>query len=172
MGTGQTVGGPTGLFTVYDGAVLQKGEYTFSVGLMNYDRDPGNVDITSYPLSFNLGLSNRFELFFSTEAYRGVKVNAPRNLSGFYLPNSTLFIGGVNTSGPAIILAPSGPGNGPFENRAVFRPQGTQPFTSFPYVGGSSGTFGLVPPFFSGPQFGFNAGTNALMGPPVAAGGG
>jgi hypothetical protein len=170
LGTGQTVGGPTGLFTVYDGAVLQKGEYTFSLGLVNYDRDPGNVDITSYPLSFNIGLSNRFELFFSTEAYRGVKVNNNRALSGFYLPNSTVVINGVNTTAPAIIQGPSGPGTGPYENLAVYRPPGTQPFTSFPYIGGSAGNFGLVPPLFSGPQFGFPAGTSALMGPPVAGG--
>src|SRR5205814_6246876 len=85
--------------------------------------------------------------------------------------NSQLFINGRFQSAPAIILAPSGPGNGPFEGAAVFRPTGLQPFVNYPFNGGSSGTFGLQPPFFSGPPFGFPAGTNATMGPPVIVSG-
>lgn len=169
--TAPTLDGPTGLFTVIDGDTLRKGEFTFSGAYSNRDRDPGNVDIVEIPLAFQYGLTNRVELFINTEAYRAIKVNSPRNLSGFYLPNSRVNIGGVLTSAPAIILAPSGPGAGPFENTAVYRPTGTQPFVQFPYVGGSSGTFGLLPPFTSGPLFGFPAG-NATMGPPVAGGNG
>ena len=169
VGTGGPVGGPTGLFTVYDGQTLRRGEFTFSAAYSNFDRDPGNVDITELPVSFQVGLTDNFELFFNTDAYRAVKVNSPRNLSGFYLPNSRLFINGSFQSGPAIILAPSGPGTGPLENRAVFRPTGSQPFVQFPYVGGSSGNFGLP---FSGPSFGFPALTNATMGPPTAGGNG
>ncbi len=171
VGTGGTMGGPTGLFTVYDGSTLRKGEFTFSAAVSNYDRDPGDVDITEVPVSFQIGVTNRFELFFNTDVYRGIKVNSPRNLSGFYLPNSSLFINGARRSGPAIILAPSGPGNGIFENRAVFRPTGTQPFVQYPFVGGGSGTFGLQAPFFSGPLFGFPAGTSAIMGPSIGSGG-
>src|SRR5205809_6335366 len=77
VGTGGPVGGPTGLFTVYDGQTLRKGEYTFSIAYSNYDRDPGNVDISSVPLSFQIGVTNNLELFFGTEAWRGVKVNSP-----------------------------------------------------------------------------------------------
>src|SRR3954471_24451326 len=106
VGTGGPVGGPTGLFTVYDGQTLRKGEYTFSAALSNYDRDPGDVDISSVPVSFQVGVTNHLELFFTTEAYRGVKVNSPRNLSSFYLPNS----GAFGFSLPAIILAPNGGG--------------------------------------------------------------
>src|SRR5215217_4178145 len=69
VGTGGPVGGPTGLFTVYDGQTLRKGEYTFSVALSNYDRDPGDVDITSVPLSFQVGITSNLELFFTTEGY-------------------------------------------------------------------------------------------------------
>src|SRR5918911_1669118 len=90
VGTGGPVGGPTGLFTIYDGQTLRKGEFTFSVAYSNFDRDPGNVDLTVLPASFNLGLNDRIELFFKTDAYRGIKVNAPSNLSSFYLPNSQL----------------------------------------------------------------------------------
>src|SRR5215216_5970639 len=95
VGTGGAVGGPTGLFTVYDGDTLRKGEFTFSVAYSNRDRDPGNVDIVEIPLAFQYGLTNRIELFFNTQAYRAIKVNSPRNLSGFYLPNSRVNIGGV-----------------------------------------------------------------------------
>ncbi len=129
VGTGGPMGGPTGLFTVYDSATLRKGEYTLSAALSNYDRDPGNVDISSVPLSFQVGLSNRFELFFTTEGYRGVKVNSPQNLSGFYLPNSQLRINGVFRRPGAIVLEP-----GASTNRAVFRPIGA-PFALFPYTG-------------------------------------
>lgn len=169
VGTGGPVGGPTGLFTVYDGQTLRRGEFTFSAAYSNFDRDPGNVDITELPVSFQVGLTDNFELFFNTDAYRAIKVNSPRNLSGFYLPNSRVNFNGILQSGPAIILAPSGPGAGPFENRAIFRPAGSQPFVQFPYVGGSSGTFGLQ---FSGPSFGFGPGTQATMGPPIAGGDG
>ncbi len=128
VGTGGPVGGPTGLFTVYDSSTLRKGEYTLSAALSNYDRDPGNVDISSVPLSFQIGLTNKLEMFFTTEAYRGVKVNAPQNLSSFYLPNSQLRIGAGLTRGGAIVLEPG------TSNRSVFRPVGA-PFSQFPYGG-------------------------------------
>lgn len=169
VGTGGPVGGPTGLFTVYDGQVLRRGEFTFSGAYSNYDRDPGNVDITELPISFQVGITDNFELFFNTDAYRQVKVNSPNNLSGFYLPNSQIRFNGQLTSGPAIILAPSGPGTGAFEGLPIYRPIGSQPFVQFPYVGGSSGNFGLQ---FSGPSFGFAANTNATMGPPTVGGNG
>lgn len=165
VGTGGPMGGPTGLFTVYDGKTLRKGEYTFSLAFSNYDRDPGNVDITSVPLSFQVGVHDKLELFFTTEGWRGVKVNNPRNLSSFYLPNSQLVIGGVLRSPPAIVLAPRGPGANPYVNSAVFRPLGA-PFQPFPYAG-TAGNYGLL---FSGPTFGFPANTNATLGPPVKGG--
>src|SRR5205823_14294570 len=81
VGTGGPEGGPTGLFTIYDGQTLRRHEYTFSVAYSNYDRDPGNVDLTIIPASFNIGLNDHLELFFKTDAYRGIKVNSPSNLS-------------------------------------------------------------------------------------------
>lgn len=171
VGTGGSIGGPTGLFTVYDGSTLRKGEYTFSAAISNYDRDPGDVDITSVPLSFQVGITDHIELFFSTDAYRGIKVNSPRNLSGFYLPNSRVRIGAALTSAPAIVMSPRGTGTPQFQG-AVFRPTGNQIFVQFPYVNGNAGTYGLLPPFFSGPVFGFAANTNALLGPPRTGGNG
>ncbi len=172
VGTGGSIGGPTGLFTVYDGHTLRKGEFTFSFAVSNYDRDPGNVDITSLPTSFQVGLTNHVELFFSTEMARQIKVNSPRNLSGFYLPNSQFVIPGFGlTRAPAIVLSPQGPGASQYPNQAIYRPTGA-PFVQFPYSGGNAGTFGLQAPFFSGPIFGFAAGTNALLGPPRLGGNG
>jgi hypothetical protein len=167
VGTGGTPGGPTGLFTIYDGDTLRKGEFTFSVAYSNYDRDPGNVDFAVIPLSFNVGISDHVELFFSTEGYRGVKVNNPKHLSSFYLPNSQLFQtlpiltpagvgGGPSTltfgplglsSGGAIVLGfgpSSGAAVGSLSNSAVFRPAGNQPFVQFPFVGGPGPNFGLT----------------------------
>jgi hypothetical protein len=165
VGTGGPEGGPTGLFTIYDGSTLRKGEFTFSIAYSNFDRDPGNVDLTEIPLSFNVGLNDHIELFFKTTGWRGVKVNNPLNLSSFYLPNSQVFCGTVLCSPPAIVLAPSGPNVGTLANTAVFRPLNNQPFVQFPFTGGSAGTFGLGPGQI-GQQFGF-PGFNALLGPPV-----
>lgn len=159
VGTGGPVGGATGLFTVYDGSTLQKGEFTFSAAYSNYDRDPGDVDISEVPVSFQVGLTDNFELFFNTDAYRGVKVNSPRNLSGFYLPNSN-----AGVSFPAVVYAP---GSGFLANTALFRPAGNQPFVTYPYVGGTIGTYG----FSNGALAFFNAmfGVNPTLG--VSAGG-
>src|SRR5437867_1037545 len=88
VGTGGPEGGPTGLFTIYDGQTLRRGEYTFSFAFSNFDRDPGNADITDWIASVNVGLNDHIELFFKTQAYRGIKINNPQNLSGFYLPNT------------------------------------------------------------------------------------
>ncbi len=136
VGTGGPTGGPTGLFTIYDGQTLRKGEYTFSVAYSNFDRDPGNADFTEVPVSFQIGLSDGLELFFNTDAYRGIKVNNPQNLSSFYLPNSQLVVGTVPG---AIVLAPGT--SGVFANTAVFRPAGA-PFVQFPYSGGAVGLYG------------------------------
>jgi len=166
VGTGGPVGGPTGLFTVYDGQTLRRGEFTFSIAYSNFDRDPGNVDLTEVPLSFNVGLNDHLELFFNTTAYRGIKVNNPQNLSSFYLPNSQLkfpFLG----SGPAIVLAPVGTVG--TVAGAVFRPAFNQPFVQYPFVGGSAGTFGTGPGNAPNGNFGF-PGFNATLGAPVAQG--
>jgi hypothetical protein len=177
VGTGGSEGGPTGLFTIYDGQTLRRGEFTFSVAYSNYDRDPGNVDITDVPLSFNVGVTNHLELFFKTTGYRGIKVNSPQNLSSFYLPNSQLFMRIQNGDGtfgplvltnpPAIIAPPRGPNVGTdiLSAGSLFRPAGNQPFVQFPFVGGSAGTFGQGPGAL-GSLFGF-PGFNAQIGVPV-----
>lgn len=49
-------GGPAGLFTVFDDAMLRKGEFTFSLAYSNFDRDPGNIDDSEYALIPNNGI--------------------------------------------------------------------------------------------------------------------
>jgi len=139
VGTGGPIGGATGLFTVYDGQTLRRGEYTFSVAYSNFDRDPGNVDITEVPLSFQIGVSDHLELFFNTDGYRAMKVNSPLNLSGFRLPNSQLILNNALVVPGAIIIAPNGIPN--LQGLGIFRPDGRQPFVQFPYVGGSAGNY-------------------------------
>jgi hypothetical protein len=163
VGTGGPVGGPTGLFTIYDGDTIRKGEFTFSVAYSNYDRDPGNVDITDIPLSFNIGLNDHVELFFKTNGYRGIKVNNPQNLSSFYLPNSQLFFGAtLLCTGAAAILPPERVSGSTALTgfSPLFRPAGPpcnvggQPLTQFPFIGAVGPNFGLTgnaiaPPFVS-----------------------
>jgi hypothetical protein len=167
VGTGGPVAGPTGLFTVYDGQTLRRGEFTFSIAYSNFDRDPGDVDLTEVPLSFNVGLSDHLELFFNTTAWRGIRVNTPQNLSSFYLPNSQLKFPGLG-SGAAIVLAPTG-NVGTLAGTALFRPAFNQPFVQFPFVGGSAGTFRQGPGNNQPGNFGF-PGFNATLGAPVSQG--
>src|SRR6266576_893293 len=162
VGTGGPEGGPTGLFTIYDGSTIRRGEFTFSIAYSNYDRDPGNVDIVDIPGSFNVGLNDHIELFFKSNLMRGIKVNSPQNLSSFYLPNVGLCSAIPPCTGPAIILAPSGPNVGTLAGQALFRPLNNQPFVQFPFIGGSAGTFGLTPGNI-GSRFGF-PGFHALIG--------
>lgn len=175
VGTGGTIGGPTGLFTVYDGQTLRRGEYTFSAAYSNFDRDPGDVDITEVPISFQIGLSDYIELFFNTDAYRQVKVNSFRNLSSFYTPNSQFFNSTLNTVAQpgAIVLAPQGATATGFANTAVYRRAGA-PFTQYPFVGGSFGNNGFTSPpgITLGSAFGFPAGTTPTLGAPISSGDG
>ncbi len=138
VGTGSGAGGATGLFTIFDGQVLQPGEFSVSFGFSNYDRDPGDADISEVPASLHMGIGANAEFFLSLNAYRRIRIHNPRNLSSFYLPNSQLLIGGILQSGGAIVLAPI---NNAGIGGAVFRPPGIQPFVQFPYVGGSAGNY-------------------------------
>jgi hypothetical protein len=171
VGTGGPEGGPTGLFTIYDGDTIRRGEWTFSIAYSNYDRDPGNVDIVVTPLSFNIGLNDHIEIFFKTEGYRGIHVNNPQNLSSFYLPNSQLFFGATTLCVPAaIILAPIRVSGTTGVTGSVFRPAGPpcnvggQPFVQFPFVGGVGPNLGLTGNAFAPPYV-------SVLGTPFGGGG-
>jgi len=108
------------------------------------------------PANFQIGLTNNLELFFNTEVYRGIKINSPRHLSGFYLPNTGGAQCGATVLGPGTTGANAG--------TSVCRPSG-MPSAAYPFTGLSAGNYQLG---FSGPTFGFAAGTNATLGPPRA----
>ena len=169
VGTGGPEGGPTGLFTIYDGSTIRRGEFTFSIAYSNYDRDPGDADFVDIPGSFNVGLNDHIEVFFKSNLYRGLKINSPTHLSGFYLPNVSLCSAIPPCTGPAIILSPTGPNVGTLAGNALFRPLNNQPFVQFPFIGGSAGTFGQGPGQI-GSLFGF-PGFQALIGGPIGTGG-
>jgi hypothetical protein len=160
------VGGPTGLFTIYDGSALRRGEFTFSIAYSNYDRDPGNVDITNWPLSFNVGLNDHIELFFKTNGYRGIKVITRKPIQ--LLPANAVVLRFRSQQSGSDCLAPSGPNVGTLANTAVFRPVGNHQFVQYPFVGGSAGTYGQGPGVIGG-QFGF-PGFSATLGPVVKQG--
>src|SRR3989440_6796531 len=162
VGTGGPEGGPTGLFTIYDGDTIRKGEFTFSVAYSTYARDPGDLKITDVPLSFNIGLSDHLELFFKMNAHRKVTADSPLNLSSFYLPNVAAPFGG---SLPANVLAPSVTNLSGLAGQMMFRPAFNQPFVAFPFTGGSAGTFGMGP---GGGLFGCPATAPSVftLGPP------
>ncbi len=155
VGTGGPPGGPTGLFTIYDGQTLRAGEFTFSAAWSNYDRDPGNVDINEVPISFQVGLNDYIELFFNTDAYRAIKVNSPRNLSSFYLPNTrlrTLTPTGVAITGfnSNLNVVPAGIvlGTGAQSGQPVFA--NNRAFVQFPFAGTPVGSGGSQAANFPG----------------------
>ena len=188
VGTGAGPSGPTGLFTIYDGETMRRGEFTFSIAYSNYDRDPGNLDITEIPLSLNIGVNDHLELFFATTGRRGIKANSPLNLSGFYMPNSRVFFSTTLTgSPPAIVIAPGKTGTA--SGSAIFRPgfcpacttatggatfvyfNGGQPFVPYPFTGQAGPTFGLSPGQ-GNLLFGFPGFTRTTLGPPIIGSGG
>lgn len=56
-----TIHGTTGLFDVFSAEGLRKGEFSLQLGYSNYDRDPGDLDISDFPVTFTLGLGDRVE---------------------------------------------------------------------------------------------------------------
>ncbi|MBX7223755.1 MAG: OmpA family protein [Blastocatellia bacterium] len=85
--TQPTVTGGTGLFTVYDASTLKRGEFNVSYFANNFDRDPGDVDITQHILNFGIGVTDHLEVFAATTFRQQVSVERANELSGFLLPN-------------------------------------------------------------------------------------
>jgi hypothetical protein len=82
-----TVNGGTGLFTVYDAQTLRKGEFNFGFFANHFHRDPGDLAIQKYPVSFQVGFNDHLEVFVNFEAQQVISVGTPALLSGFYLPD-------------------------------------------------------------------------------------
>lgn len=71
-----TVRGSTGILGVFLPDTLRPGEYSIGFHNTYFHREPGDLDITLFPLSFTFGFHNRLELFFSWEAYKRVHAEA------------------------------------------------------------------------------------------------
>jgi hypothetical protein len=127
VGTGGPVTGPTGLFTIYDGSTIRKGELTFSIAYSNYDRDPGSIVISDTPLSFNVGLNDHLILFFETNEYRGIEASIPKNRFSFFLRQAQPYLSATKFCVPACTT-------------------GGQPLKQFLFVRAKGPTFNVGPP--------------------------
>ena len=132
------VNGGTGLFTVYDAQTLRRGEFNFGFFANHFHRDPGDLAIQKYPVSFQVGFNDYIEVFVNFEAQQVITVGTPALLSGFYLPDQSQFIvdrnGTVRPRGinPARIIID------PVTGRIVPVPSASPPFTARP--GGTNDT--------------------------------
>lgn len=70
-----TVMGDRGLFTVPSVETLNKRQYSFGVGWSNVDRTPRDLDISSYPISFSIGLASRLMITTTFEAQKQIKAS-------------------------------------------------------------------------------------------------
>ena len=73
-----TVQGGTGLITIFSADTLRQGEFVFSLGQHNYDRDPGDYDIQVNPVSLTIGLLDRLELFALANVSQSVDFDGKR----------------------------------------------------------------------------------------------
>ena len=58
-----TAAGDTGLWFVPTGEVLPAGKWSFSAYRVNFDYEPGFTDVSSFPVTFGIGLADRAEIF-------------------------------------------------------------------------------------------------------------
>lgn len=86
--------GPSGLFHVQTADTLRHKEFNAGAIVDNFDRMPGDLDITNYDIMFGYGLTDRVELSLLVEAAKGVKVGEPTMLST-YQPLSQPFFPGT-----------------------------------------------------------------------------
>jgi outer membrane protein OmpA-like peptidoglycan-associated protein len=64
--------GSTGLFNLYLADTLRQGEYTLGVSSLKFNREPGDLDFSLFPVSATVGVHDRVELFASYEVYKRV----------------------------------------------------------------------------------------------------
>jgi hypothetical protein len=154
-----SVNGGTGLFTVYDAQTLRKGEFNFGFWANHFHRDPGDLSIQKYPVSFQVGFSDHIEFFANFEAQQVISTGAPALLSGFYLPDvrtktlpagRLVIVPGTNS---ASVLTGDPCGNGGFPGPCtVVGGRNLGPFTARPtgndtalYVGLGAPVGGILP---------------------------
>ena len=70
--------GSTGLFNLFVADSLRQGEFSLGLNLTHFNREPGDLDFTLFPVSLTVGLHDRIEFFVSWEAHRQVNADAIR----------------------------------------------------------------------------------------------
>jgi len=70
--------GSTGLFNLYLADTLRRGEVSLGLNITHFNREPGDLDFTLFPVSITLGLHDRVEFFVAWETHRQVNGNAIR----------------------------------------------------------------------------------------------
>ena len=70
--------GSTGLFNLYLADTLRRGEVSLGLNITRFNREPGDLDFTLFPVSITLGLHDRVEFFVAWETHRRVNGNAIR----------------------------------------------------------------------------------------------
>ena len=90
--------GSTGLFNLPVADTFRQGEVALGFAAHKFNRDPGDIDYTVFPVSFTVGLSDRIELFGSYEAYK--RVNADDIVVNKVLPGGPLVPAVLNNDRP------------------------------------------------------------------------
>ncbi len=70
--------GSTGLFNLYLADTLRRGEVSLGLNITHFNREPGDLDFTLFPVSITVGLHDRVEFFVAWETHRRVNGNAIR----------------------------------------------------------------------------------------------
>lgn len=68
--------GSTGLFNLYVADTLRQGEVSIGLNSIHFNREPGDLDFTLFPVSITVGLHDRVESFIFWEAHRRVNADA------------------------------------------------------------------------------------------------
>ena len=71
-----TFTGSTGLFSLSKPTTLRRGEWSVALHGTSIHREPGDLNLTLFPLSVTLGVHDRLEFFLSWETYRRVRASA------------------------------------------------------------------------------------------------
>lgn len=75
-----TVKGVTGLFNLPNADTLRQGEFSFGFNTHKFNREPGDLSILVFPVTFTVGLTDHVEFFASYELHKRVD-------SGGIVPN-------------------------------------------------------------------------------------
>jgi len=65
-----TIRGSTGLFTLPVAETPRQGEFGLGLNFHRFNRDPGTLTFTTFPVSMSVGLYDRVEAFVSFESYK------------------------------------------------------------------------------------------------------